>query len=83
MNGANALYVNVSFAADVLDMHINSHVICKMESEFFAIVENMTLCPNEREVQLKFCVHIFRRMKRHSVFSSFNCSVFSIIQCLI
>ena len=32
-NGANAAYVNVSFAADVLYMSINSHVICKMESD--------------------------------------------------
>ena len=34
-NGANALYVNVDFVADVLYMRINSHVICKMESEVF------------------------------------------------
>ena len=40
----------------------------------------MTLCPNEREVQFKFCVHLFGRIRRHSVFSSFNCSLFSIIQ---
>ena len=39
----------------------------------------MTLCPNEREVQFIFCVHLFGRIKRHSVFSSFNCSLFSII----
>ena len=34
-NGANASYVNVYIAADVLYMRVNSHVICKMESEFF------------------------------------------------
>ena len=34
-NGANASYVNVSFAADVLYMRVNSHVICKIESEVF------------------------------------------------
>ena len=32
-NPANALYVNVVLAADILYMHDNSHVICKMESE--------------------------------------------------
>ena len=32
-NGANASYVNVGFAADVLYMHVNSHAISKMESE--------------------------------------------------
>ena len=31
MNGANALYGIVNFAADVLYMCVNSHVICKME----------------------------------------------------
>ena len=34
-NGANASYVNVSFAADVLYMRVNSHVICKMKSNVF------------------------------------------------
>ena len=34
-NGANASYVNVDFALDVLYMHVNSHVICKIESEVF------------------------------------------------
>ena len=82
-NGANVLCVNVSFAADVLYMCINSHVICKMEYEVFAPVENdMTLCPNEREVQFKFFVYLFGRIRRHSVFSSFNCNLFSIIQHL-
>ena len=82
-NGANATYVNVNFAAYVLYMCVNSHVIRKMESEDFAVVENdMTLCPNEREVQFKFCVHLFVRVRRHSIFSSFNCSLFSIIQYL-
>ena len=42
----------------------------------------MTLCPNEREVPFKFCVHLFGRTRRHSVFSSFNCNLFSIIQYL-
>ena len=51
---------------------------------YFAVVENdMTLCQNEREVQFKFCVHLFGRIRRHSVFSSINCSLFSIIQFLI
>ena len=43
----------------------------------------MTLCPNEREVQFKFCVHLFVHMRRHSVFSSFNCNLFSIIQFFV
>ena len=34
-NGANALYVNVCLAEDVLYMRVNSHVICKMESDVF------------------------------------------------
>ena len=34
-NGSNASYVNVCFAAYVLYMRVNSHVICKMESEVF------------------------------------------------
>ena len=32
-NGANALYVNIDFAANVLCMSVNSHVICKIEYE--------------------------------------------------
>ena len=32
-NGANASYVNVNFVVYVLYMRMNSHVICKMESE--------------------------------------------------
>ena len=80
-NGANASYVHVSFAAYVLYIRVNSHVICKMESVFFAVVENdMTLCLNEREVQIRFFLHLFGRIRRHSVFSSFNCNLFSIIQ---
>ena len=35
MNGANALYVNVRFEADVLYMLVNSHVMCKIESKVF------------------------------------------------
>ena len=35
MNGANVSYVIVDFAADVLYMRVNSHVICKIESYFF------------------------------------------------
>ena len=42
----------------------------------------MTLCPNEREVQFILCVDLFERIRRHSVFSSFNCNLFSIIQYL-
>ena len=34
-NGATASYVNVGYAADVFYMRVNSHVICKMESEVF------------------------------------------------
>ena len=34
-NGANVSYVNANFAADVLYIRVNSHVICKMESEVF------------------------------------------------
>ena len=81
-NGANASYDNVRFAAYVLYMRVNSYVICKMDSEvLFAVVENdMTLFPNEGEVQFKLCVYLFGRIRRHSVFSSFNCNLFSIIQ---
>ena len=83
MNGVNASYVNVNFAADVLYMRVNSHVICKMESEVFCSGrDDMTLCPNEREVQFKFCVHLFGRIRRHSIFLSFICNLFSIIQYL-
>ena len=50
---------------------------------FFAVVENdMTLGPNESDVQFKFCVHLFGRIRRHSVFSSFNCNLFLTIQYL-
>ena len=77
MNGANASYVIVS-----LYMRVNSHVICKMESDFLAVVENDMTCPNKREVQFKFCVHLFGRIRRHSVFSSFNFNLFSIINYL-
>ena len=34
-SGANASFLNVNFAADVLYMCINSHVISKRESEVF------------------------------------------------
>ena len=77
---ANASYVNVGFAAYVLYMRINSHVICKIESEVAVVENDITLCPNERQVQFKFFVHLFGCMRRHSVFSSFNCNLFSIIQ---
>ena len=40
----------------------------------------MTLCANERKVQFKFFVHLFGRIRRHSIFSSFNRYLFSIIQ---
>ena len=40
----------------------------KWNPRFFAVVENnMTLCPNEREVQFKFCVHLFGCIRRYSV----------------
>ena len=35
MYGANVPYFSVNFAADVLYMRVNSHVISKMESEVF------------------------------------------------
>ena len=45
----------------------------KWNLRFFAVVENdMTLCLNERDVQFKLYVHLFGRIRRHSVFSSFN-----------
>ena len=34
-NGANSSYVNGCFAADVLYMRANSHVICKIDFEVF------------------------------------------------
>ena len=39
-NVAYASYVNVNIAADALYMRVNSHVICKMESEFFCSNSN-------------------------------------------
>ena len=36
---------------------------------FYAVAENdMTLCPNEREIQHRFCVHLFGCIRRHSFF---------------
>ena len=28
----------------------------------------MSLCPNEREIRLKFCAHLCGRIRRHSIF---------------
>ena len=39
-------------------------------------------CPNESQMQFKFCAHLFGHIRRHSVFLSFNCYLFSIIQFL-
>ena len=76
-------YVNANYAADVLYMRVNYHVMVKWNSRFFAVVEdNVTLCPNKREVQFNSCVHLFGHIKRHYVLSSFNCNLFSIIQFL-
>ena len=48
----------------------------KWNPRFFAVVENdMTLCLSEREVQFKYCMHLFGHIRRHSVFSSFNCNL--------
>ena len=56
----------------------------KQNLRFFAVVENdMTLWQNEREVQLKVCVHLFGCIRRHSVLSSFNCNLFSVIEFFI
>ena len=80
-NRAKSSYANVIVVAGVFYMRGNSHVICKMESGFFSVVENyMTLSQNEREVHFKVCVCLLGRIRRHSVFSSFNCNLFSIIQ---
>ena len=55
----------------------------KWNPRFFAVAENdMTLCPNQREVQINFLVHLFGHIRRHSVFSSFNCNLISIMQYL-
>ena len=55
----------------------------KWNKRFFSVVENdIALCPNEREVQLKKNFYLFGRIRRHSVFSSFNCNLFTIIQYL-
>ena len=40
----------------------------------------MTLCPNDRKVQLKVCVYSFGRVRRDSAFSSFYRNLFSVIQ---
>ena len=51
---------------------------------FLAVVENdMTLCPNERDGPFISCVDSYGRIRRHSILSSFNCNLFSIIQFLI
>ena len=48
----------------------------KWNLRLFAVVENdMTLCTNERAVQFKSCAHLFGHIRRHSVFSSFNCNL--------
>ena len=44
-NGANASYVNVGFVTDVLYMCVNSHVICKMESEVFCSNRECDIMP--------------------------------------
>ena len=76
-NGANASYVN----ANLRHMSYTCATILmssvKWNPSFFAVVENdMTLCPNEREVQFKSCVHLFERIRRHSIYSSFKCNFF-------
>ena len=49
----------------------------KWNPRFFAVVVNdTTLGPNEREVHFSFCVHLFGRIRRHSVFLSINCNLF-------
>ena len=53
--GANASYVNVNFAADVLTCASILMSSVKWNPKFSAVVENdIALCPNEREVQFKF-----------------------------
>ena len=42
----------------------------------------MTLCPNEKKVQPKFCLHLFGRIRRHSILVSFNSYFFSVIKFL-
>ena len=55
----------------------------KWNPRFFAVVENdMILCPNERELQFKFFVHLFECIRGYSIFSPFNCNLFSVIQYL-
>ena len=55
----------------------------KWNQRFYAVVENdISVCPNEREVLFRFCVHLFGRISRHSVFLSLNCNLFSIIKFL-
>ena len=77
-NGVHGLHVNVGITEDVLYMGCMSmSCTCasiiisfvKWNLRFFVVVENvMTLFPNEREVQLKFCVNLFGHVRRHSVF---------------
>ena len=53
----------------------------KWNPRFFAVVVNdTTLGPNEREAHVKFCVHLFGRIRTISDFSTFNCNLFSISQ---
>ena len=56
----------------------------KENLRFFAVAKNdMTLCPSERKVLLKFYVHLFGHIRRQTVLSSFNCNLFSIIKFFI
>ena len=49
----------------------------KWNQRFIAVVENdITLFPNERKAQFKFCVHFFPRMRRNSIF---HCVVLTVI----
>ena len=69
---ANASYVNVGLAADVLYMGVNTLVFSKFRIVGFAVVDNdMTLCPTEMKVQLEVSVHLSRCIRRHFVLSMF------------
>ena len=69
-NGANASYVNVGFVEDVLYIHGNSRVGCKIESEVFCISRELydIASKMKEKCSLKFSLHLFGRIRRQRFF---------------
>ena len=59
---------------------MSMYALRQMSCTCASIRQAMTLRPNEREVKFNFFVHLFLRIRRHSVFASLKCNLFSIIQ---